>query len=344
MRIPKLNNWHIKHNAIMTPLWNAMTPEKYTSWKSEHIHTKNKASVFDNSYMGKYEIKGKHSRDFINRIFTSDVEINNTKYGLLLNMKGCIMDDVRCYNVSKDQYIFRVNPINMDKINLHFKQQARYFSQIEITDMSDRLSLIRLQGPSSDEVFKSVYNTNPLKPSLCKLMNNSFVSKNNDDSYEIYAEDHIIESIWDEINKHSDVEPAGLLARTSLKLENVEPVYGLEMDENTTPLDSNLKWCMDMGGKYLGKERLDNYRPSNKLIGLICSSDIQPEHGLDLFDDNIKVGNITSGGYNPILNKNIAIGSIRNSSGIGPGVTLKYRKDNDYAFCKTLYGDRFVEK
>ena len=342
MKTLKLHRWHTELGAKMVPFANYLMPIKYKNMIQEHIHTREKASIFDVSHMGQIEISGTQSLKFIKHVFTSKIKKHGAKYGLILNKNGCILDDVICYHINMDKYMFCVNASNIEKIFNHFNIHTNKFPYVNICNVSHNISLLALQGPLAPKVFKDVLKADIPAPFSCKSFDNVFVAGTGytgEKGCEIYTTNTHIESIWNILLKHPDVKPAGLGARDTLRLEKRYPLYGNELNENVNPLDSNLKWCLDMDGKWLGKEIIDDYQPKFKLVGIKCNKGPVPRHEYKLYDKNEEkcIGEITSGSYSPILDQNIAIGRVIRSS-VKIGDDIKFKRGNKYVNGKVIKG------
>ncbi|MGA7367653.1 MAG: glycine cleavage system aminomethyltransferase GcvT [Nitrososphaeraceae archaeon] len=302
-------------------------PLQYSGIIDEHITTRSHVGIFDVSHMGRFEIKGDGSSDLLQSLLTNDVaQLHDYKalYSPMCNQEGGIIDDLIVYRKGKNEYILVVNASNRRKDYAWISSHLT--SNVEIHDTTFSTSLIAVQGPSANDL-------------MCKLINGTDVSElksfdmvdtnisgikcmvsrtgyTGEDGFEIMF-DSPVTKVWDallEAGKEYHIKPCGLGSRDSLRLEAGLLLHGIDMDENTTPLEVPLKWTVKFEkGDFIGKQTLLHKKVQRKLVGFeVLESKRIARHKNEVFlhqqnHDHIcnKIGTVTSGGFSPILHKSI---------------------------------------
>jgi len=315
---------HINLGAKIVPFAGYEMPLQYEGVIKEHLVVRNSVGIFDVSHMGEFMLSGEKATDFLNYIAINDVsklEVGQAQYSAMCYDDGGIVDDLLIYKYD-DHYMLVVNAANIEKdwqwMNKHL------FDGAELVDNSDDISLIALQGPKSKELLSTI------APKMADLAYYSFTElsykgKNitvgrtgytGEFGYEIYADNDIIPTIWDDLFKIGvdfDLKPAGLAARDTLRLELKYCLYGNDIDKTTHPYEAGLGWITKVDkGDFVGKKAiLDRKETMNRR--LVCVEMIEkaiPRQGYEIYIEEDKIGQFTSGGQSPSLGKGIGLAYI----------------------------------
>ena len=341
MKKTKLYNVHKKLNAKIIDFAGFLMPVQYTSIISEHKAVRNSVGVFDVSHMGKIFIEGEDSLDFIQHITINDASklfAGRVQYSAMCYSDGGIVDDLLVYKFNNNKFMFVVNAANIEKDfnwmneNLDFRLDGNVFD-IKINNFSNEYSLIAVQGPNSKEVILRICDSDLEKQKIEELeyyyftiakaagieMIISRTGYTGEIGYELYftGDDSDAEKIWNAIfdsGKEFNIEPAGLAARDSLRLEMGFCLYGNDIDKTTNPLEAGLGWITKLKkDEFIGKDALLKIKSEGlirKLSPMVSEEKAFPRHGYDITANGEKIGTITSGTVSPVLDKPIALGYI----------------------------------
>ena len=312
---------HVGLGAKVIPFGGYEMPVSYSSGiKSECMAVRNDVGIFDVSHMGQIRIEGKNVFEFLQNVLTNDIAKLNeydAQYTAICNHNGGIIDDLILYK-EKNSYLLIVNASNIDKDYNWLKNNKS--NEIIITNLSDEYSLIAIQGPNSRSLIEDI--TNQKQEQKFYTYKNSLYDNNKiiisrtgytgELGYEIIGSHKIISELW-KVAIEKGATPCGLASRDVLRMEMKYCLYGSDLNNNTTPIESGLGWITSFKkGDFIGREAiLKKDTPERK--NLICFEMIErgiSRHGYDIIIDESKVGNVTSGTHSPILNKSIGIGYI----------------------------------
>jgi len=296
-------------------------PVQYEGILKEHDACRNKAALFDTSHMGEFFFEGNLLFSGINDATTVDVltlPIGKCKYGFLLNKDGGVIDDLIIYKAGEERLMFVVNA---SRINIDFKTINDQLHNGVFTDASDQTSKIDIQGPKAKEILQELVSFD-----LNELGFFSFAETDIMDSfaivsrtgytgelgYELYIDNKVAPLVWDKLVNRGAV-PAGLGARDVLRLEMGYSLYGQELDENTTPIEAGVGFFVKYDKHFTGKEALLKQKEEGaprKSIPFTTNSKRAPRHGMDIFQNDQKIGVVTSGTFSPCVSSGIGIGSV----------------------------------
>ena len=327
MKKTSLYENHIELNAKIIDFAGYGMPISYPKGINNECHSvRNKAGVFDVSHMGQILIEGDNCFDFVQRLTTNDVskiDIGQCQYTAMCNEAGGIIDDLILYKLESG-FLFVVNASNIEKdYNWILKNNNK---QNRILNLSDKISLIALQGPDSRKILS---NFSDFKNIISKLDFYQFsnFSNSNDISiisrtgytgelgFEIYGSHRYIKKLWEDLIDRYEVKPIGLAARDILRLEMCYRLYGNDMDDNINPYECGLGWIVDKAGGFIGDA---NVKPSidKKLIALCVNDKGIPRRGYKICNLKEEIGYVSSGTFSPTLNKGIALGYVESKSNI----------------------------
>ena len=315
-------------------------PVQFKSIIEEHKNVRENAGLFDVSHMGEVFVSGKDSLRFLNKIVPQDIsKLYDSKavYCQLTNENGGLIDDLIIYKLEDYKYLLIVNAARIDEDVNWFIRNSLDFD-VYIDNQSHNYSLLAVQGPKAEKVLRKIgYNLEQdfFTIKETKLDNiDVMVSRTGytgEDGFEILLKNKDVQKMWDlllEKGQEYNLMPIGLGARDTLRLEAALHLYGNDLNETTTPIEAGLSWSVpkdkieDYNGKEVIMEQIKN-GTEKKLIGLKMISRAIPRHEHEIFFNGDKVGVVTSGGFAPSLNQNIALGYVKNIKEICIDTTLQ---------------------
>ncbi len=322
---------HKKLGAKIIEFGPWLMPVYYTSVIEEHNTVRNRVGLFDVSHMGEFTIKGKDALVFVQRLITNDtshLDNNQALYTPICNDKGTIIDDLLVYKFSDERFMLVVNASNIEKDYKWIEEIARRFGKdIVLKDISDETSLLALQGPKSQEILQKVTN---LDLSQIKYYwfqegtvegSQAIISRTGytgEDGLEIYIKPEYAPKVWNrilEIGKEEGIKPIGLGARDTLRLECAMLLYGNDIDETKTPLETNIAWAVKFNQEdFIGKEALLKQKEEGvkqRLVGFELIERGIPRHNYPILKDGKRIGIVTSGSFSPTLKKGIGLGYVK---------------------------------
>jgi glycine cleavage system T protein (aminomethyltransferase) len=334
MKKTKLFDVHKKLNAKIVEYAGFLMPVQYSSIIAEHKAVRNSVGVFDVSHMGEVFIEGKNALDFVQYITTNDASKlfpGRVQYSAMCYTDGGIVDDLLVYKLDDKKFMLVINAANIDKdvswMDENLTNQAPNKFDVKINNLSDDYSLIAVQGPKSKEVIKKICNielnleyyhfTNAKIAGVDMII--SRTGYTGETGYELYftGDETTAEKIWNavfEAGEEFNIEPAGLAARDSLRLEMGFCLYGNDIDKSTNPLEAGLGWITKLNkNEFIGKDALLEIKSGGlkrKLTPMIAEEKAFPRHGYQITSGGEKIGEVTSGTVSPILEKPIALGFV----------------------------------
>lgn len=320
---------HLSLGAKLVGFAGYEMPVKYTNLIEEHNAVRNECGIFDVSHMGEIMVTGAEALKAVNLITTNDAQKltdGKCQYTLLCTDAGGVIDDVIVYRMNSEEFLICVNGSNREKA---FKWITEKVSDMAtVRDASDDYALIAVQGPTSTEALKAIVDEEILtsiKPfhfiSVDISGKKAIVSRTGytgELGFELYLPTDLATDIWNKLMATADetgILPCGLGARDTLRLEMGYPLYGNELNEESTPLSGGLGRFVALDSKddFIGKSALlkeANEGSSKVLVGLEMEGRAIARGGYEITKDGITVGHITSGTFSPTLNRPIAVGYV----------------------------------
>lgn len=332
MKKTLLYDIHLKGNAKMVSFHDYVMPLYYDTIINEHHCVRKNAGLFDISHMGRFEIAGENALRFIQHIITNDagkLKDMQVQYSPACNEQGGILDDILIYKWQPDHFMMVVNCANKEKDFAWFQRQAAFYPRVELMDVTDTLSLIALQGPLSSHMLentlsrkldclKRFYFGNFVWDDIRMII--SRTGYTGEDGFEIFVNAQHLVKLWNLLmdkNCQSGLKPAGLGARDTLRLEAGLLLYGNDMDETVTPLETTIDWTVKFDkDTFLGRDALLRQKQrgvDRKLAGFEMLDRGIPRHGYPVFKGNEIIGKVTSGSFSPSTNKNVGLCLIKSS-------------------------------
>jgi aminomethyltransferase len=320
-----LHKWHVQQHALMVDFAGWSMPLHYGSQIEEHHAVRNDAGMFDVSHMGVIDIEGEQSANFLRHLLANDIarlkHPGTALYTCMLNEHGGIIDDLIMYWINASTYRLVVNASTREKDLEWIKKQAIPYDNVNITLYQD-LSIIAVQGPNAIQKLVQAFpklksSIISLKPFHCLLVEDpplliSRTGYTGEDGVEIILPNKEALSFWETLITY-DVRPIGLGARDTLRLEAGLNLYGQDMDETVTPLESNLSWTVAFEPNernFIGRRALVAQLKegvTKQLLGLILQDRGVLRHDQLIFSGEQLLGKITSGSFSPTLNQSIAL-------------------------------------
>ncbi len=284
--------------------------------KKEHEWVRSNVGLFDVSHMGQVSIKGTGAREFLEKLTPSSYKklgINRVKYSVLTNENGGIIDDLMVTKTAEDEFHLVVNAGCKDKDIAWIKQHLP--PDIEFTHYDD-WALLALQGSKSESVIRDVLGVDLSDLPYMALWYEDYtiffsrLGYSGEDGFEISMPNDKALEVWEKLLSHDDVKPIGLAARDSLRLEMGYPLYGHDINANTTPLEADLAWVMGKDNKgFIGADKI--FPPTKKRVGVKLTGKGIAREGAEIRDKQDKViGKLTSGGFSPTLGASIGQGYV----------------------------------
>lgn len=314
-------------------------PLHYGSQLEEHQQVRQQAGIFDVSHMNIVDIHGDSAKEFLRYILSNDIAKlaypGKALYTCMLNPQGGVIDDLIVYYQAPKQYRLVMNAGTREKDIAWIKQQAQSFS-VEIKPCEE-FAIIALQGPTAlqiaDNIFQRVIDTSisSLKPFHFVNYADGMIARTGytgEEGIEIIVASDKAVSLWQTLLQHG-AKPIGLGARDTLRLEAGYNLYGSDMDETTTPLESNLSWTVAFEPaerQFIGRNALINQKQQGnhkQFIGLVLSERGVLRHEQIVFVNQQPIGKITSGSFSPTLGLSIAMARIE----LSPGKTIENSND-----------------
>ena len=327
-----LYNWHASHGARMVDFAGWSMPVQYTSIVEEHQATRTGAGAFDISHMGRLAVTGPDAATFLDCLLTrrvTDMRPGMIHYSLICNADGGILDDVLVYRRQDDrdepQFSLVVNASNRAKIVDWLKDRVTEFAA-RVAEDTLATAMIALQGPRAAAIADKVSGG-----AIGKLKNyrgmtgtfagvESYLSRTGytgEDGCEIICTADAAPAVWGELLEH-DVQPCGLGARDTLRLEAAMPLYGHELDESINPIQAGLRFAVNMKEReFIGRDALaavaaDPRHPIR--VGLHIEERRVARQGAAVQHGRKTVGEVTSGTFSPTLERPIAMAYVHPES------------------------------
>ncbi len=317
-----LYDQHVKLKAKLVPFAGWDMPVQYNNLKEEVLAVRNNVGMFDVSHMGEFWVRGKQALDFVDHLVTNDIknaETNKAIYSPLCREDGTVIDDLIVYKLAADNILICVNASNIEKDWQWILSQKGTF-QCELSNESDHYSLIALQGPKADSILKKiglltndvnfVYYSAKEFPYQNEKVIIARTGYTGEDGFELFCSHKMANTLWEKFLSLG-VTPCGLGARDVLRLEVCYPLYGHELNDEVTPLDSSLKWTVKMNKtQFIGKDALAKYQPRFQLVKLNLEKAIPRQDYLIENSEGQVIGKVTSGTMSVVTNSGIALAHI----------------------------------
>ena len=345
LKTTPLLDLHKELGAKLVPFAGWNMPIQFAGVLSEHTCVRERVGLFDVSHMGEIEVKGKDAKKFLQFLLSNNVEKmfdGSILYSLMCYETGGVVDDLLAYRFSENHYFLCVNASNSDKDYDWIARHASSFN-VNIKNTSSETSQLALQGPDAKNVLQSLCDISLDDLSYYNfrkgMVNNveSLISRTGytgEDGFELYLSPEKVSEVFRSLMEQGrsyGVQPIGLGARDTLRIEMGYPLYGNEIDNNPTPLDAGLGWVIKFDkGEFLGRGSLlkqkEQGSPRRKLVGLKLLTRGVPRAHYQVFKNGESVGEVTSGTFSPTLNTGVGLCYVSSEySDIGNHLDVKIR-------------------
>jgi len=329
MKNTALSETHIKAGAKMVPFAGYNMPVQYAGINSEHETVRKAVGVFDVSHMGEFILKGDSALDLIQRVSSNDASKlydGKVQYSCLPNKDGGIVDDLLVYRIDEKTYMLVVNASNIEK---DWNWISQFNTEgVVMKDISDRTSLLAVQGPKAAEALQSLTDIDLASMEYYTFKKGTFAGVDNvivsatgytgAGGFELYFDNEHAEFIWNAVFKAGEpfgIKPIGLGARDTLRLEMGFCLYGNDIDDKTSPLEAGLGWVTKFNKEFTNSAALQEQKAagiSQKLVGFEMIDRGIPRHDYEIVDaDGNVIGKVTSGTQSPSLQKAIGLGYVK---------------------------------
>jgi len=325
---------HVELGAKMVPFAGYEMPIQYPSGiRAEHKRVRETVGVFDVSHMGEVVVKGEGALEYLNKITLNDVSklnVGQAHYSAMCYEDGGIVDDLLVYRF-EDYYLCVINASNIEKdVEWMLKHKT---DNVEVINVSDEWTQIAVQGQKAEETLQKLTDVNlsEIKYYWFKedilagvKMIISRTGYTGEPGFELYYKKEDSVAVWDKVfeaGAEFNIEPIGLGARDSLRLEKKMALYGNDIDHTTNPIEAGLGWITKLDkGDFIGRDAIVKVKEegtTRKLVSLLFDDKKAfPRAGYEIVDENEQViGKITSGTISPILDQGIAMAYVQKEHG-----------------------------
>jgi aminomethyltransferase len=322
-----------------------LMPIQYKSIRAEHLRVRTTVGVFDVSHMGEFYVTGPDREAFVDYVTVNDVKSlshGQVHYSCMCMPNAGIVDDLLVYRFP-DKIMLVVNASNAEKDWNWLVKNKR--GDVQLRNASDEITLLAVQGRYAAPIVQKLTQTDLSQIKYYWFAEGnvagakSIISRTGytgEDGFELYFANADAIKIWDalfEAGRPYEIEPIGLGARDSLRLEMKMCLYGNDIDETTNPLEAGLGWITKLNkGDFIGRQTLLGVKAqgvTRKLVGMEVEGEGFPRHGYPILSANGKsdvIGTVTSGTVSPMLNKGIAMGYVPSDLGaVGSDVRVDVR-------------------
>ena len=350
LKTTSLHDRHMGLKARMVPFAGYSMPLQYTGIVDEHMAVRERAGLFDVSHMGEIFVRGPQSAAFVQHLVTNDadrLEDGQAMYTVMCNHSGGILDDLLVYRLNEQAFMLVVNAANT--ADDFAWMSANNPMGADLHDVSDYIALLALQGPSALDIASAIMpypiaelpSYRFLRPDPGSFMGfqKVIISRTGytgESGLEIYVEAENAGVLWDalmEAGTSMGLQPAGLGARDTLRLEAGYCLYGNELSEQVNPYEARLGWVTKLSkDDFIGKPALGAVKTQGvlrTLVGLRVNGRGIPRAGYEVVDtDGRTIGEVTSGTQSPMLKCGIALAFVHNQpayTSVGSQLQIRIR-------------------
>ncbi|MGB1448304.1 MAG: glycine cleavage system aminomethyltransferase GcvT [Flavobacteriaceae bacterium] len=354
MKKTQLNETHHGLGAKMVSFGGFEMPVSYSSIKEEHLCVREKLGVFDVSHMGEFFVEGPKALDLLQYACSNDISKlvpGKAQYNYFPNKEGGIVDDLIVYQLAEEHYLLVVNASNIEKdwawinsLNTQFNASLR--------NASDDYSLLAVQGPKAIEAMQSLTSIDLAALPFYAHATTTFAGLEDiliattgytgSGGVEIYCKNTVVEQLWEAVFSAGEafgIQPIGLAARDTLRLEMGYCLYGNEINDTSSPIAAGLGWVTRPVTGFVNAPMIEQQKKqgtSEKLVGFELIDRGIPRTGHLIVDENEQpIGQVTSGTQSPSLNKAIGLGYVP-ADKAAPGSTIHLQIRNKVLAAKVV--------
>lgn len=323
-----LYDCHVKQKGKIVPFAGFLLPVQYeTGVIAEHMAVRQTAGMFDVSHMGEILISGKDALENLQNLLTNDfvkMNIGQVKYSPMCLESGGVIDDLLVYKQAEDKYLLVVNAANHQKDVEWIKRNLH--GQVELEDLSEQIAQIALQGPRAEEILRTLTKAESIPVKYYSFIENCFIDGINtlisrtgytgEDGFELYVDVSDVVKLWEILLEKGEplgLIPCGLGARDTLRLEAAMPLYGHEMNESITPLETGLDFAVKLDKEsFIGRDALISNKADRKRIGLKMVDRGIARENCPVYINDTLLGYTTSGTFSPYFAYPVAMAIVKN--------------------------------
>jgi aminomethyltransferase len=320
---------HVEAGAKLVPFAGWEMPVQYVGIRDEHLAVRGSAGIFDVSHMGQVETRGPQAQEFLQRMLSNDVakmDVGGAQYSVLCREDGGVLDDLFSYRLDTDRYLTVTNASNHDRDFGWMRSHAGSFD-VEVVDRHADFAMLAVQGPGAREAVQAVSDS-PLPARLRadhRVLSGSEAivcgtGYTGEDGVEILLAPGDAPAVWDALVRRG-VQPAGLGARDTLRLEVCFPLYGNDLMETRGPIEAGLGWCCKEDTEFIGCDAVRAARdagPQERLAPFVVTGQGIPRQGNPV----VGGGEVTSGTFSPCLEVGIGMAYVPSESA-APGTQIE---------------------
>lgn len=315
---------HVAAGARIVPFAGFDMPVQYVGVREEHVGTRTSAGLFDVSHMGEVRFRGPNAENALSWLLSNAVRKiapGQAQYSAMCNERGGVVDDVFVYRVAADDFLVCVNAANRAKD--YAWMVANNPSGAEIVDEGDDWAQLAIQGPKAVDIVDRLvgFDAHSVPRHHFRIERFAGVAGcivartgyTGEDGFEVFIPAGSAVPVWDEVmaSGAGAIQPVGLGARDTLRLEVRNALYGHELDDDTSPLQAGLAWIVKLAkpGGFVGSDAIAARWNTDRdvLVGMTIEGKRIARENMDVFVDGKKVGRVTSGTLGPSVGKPVCL-------------------------------------
>jgi aminomethyltransferase len=333
---------HVEAGAQMVEFGGWSMPLQYSSMRDEHLAVRQRAGLFDVSHMGEFRIAGPAALEALEGVVTNrvgDLETGQARYNVVCNTNGGIIDDALVYRKGENDFMVVVNagprPTDLE----HFR--AVVGTAAPVDDLTLETALVAVQGPAALGILQPLADIDLEAVGYYHFQDGqldgiattfSRTGYTGEDGFELFVGSDDAVAVWDrvmEAGAAAGIQPCGLGARDTLRLEAAMRLSGQDIDGTTNPLEAGLGWAVKLDkGDFVGRDALLTVKqegPARAFVGLELEGRAIARHGYAIRDGDALVGEVTSGTFSFTLGKAVAMGYVETASKESPDLSVDVR-------------------
>jgi aminomethyltransferase len=306
-------------------------PYKFTSTEAEHLATRTAAGLYDVYHQGMVDIKGKDAEALLQTTCVNDlarISDGQVLYSSVTNEQGGMIDDLMIYRVASDHFFLSPTPSRVDAVVAHLTEQARGLNAY-VTNLVSGTGFISVQGPNSRAIVSSISDTDISTEALPYYTFTAatvvevpgFLARtgySGEVGFEFFYPVEYGMHVWNAVfdaGQDFGLVPCGLGALRSVRMEKRYPLYGLDLNETTSPLEANLGWTVRFGkGEFIGRDALQRQKDAGVTRQLVAieleNLESLPVPGNAITANGEAVGSVTSADRGYFVGRTIALGYV----------------------------------
>ncbi len=318
---------HASLHAKFGPFGGWELPIYYSSILQEHQAVRTAVGVFDVSHLGHLEVAGSQAESQLQQLFTQDLTrlaAGRAIYSPMLTPEGAILDEMILYRLASDRFRVVVNAANGDKVLAWVA--GHLHAPVLVQDFREKFGTLAVQGPKAvrlverlaaeplAHVLRYSVRSGAIAGKVALLARTGYTGE---DGFELFVAVEDLKPVWNALLKAGQtdgIQPIGLGARDTLRLEAGLPLGGTDLDEKTTPLEAGLEWAVAWDkGPFIGREALERQRQqgiARRLVGFRLKAAGIPRTGCPIFRQGQPIGRVTSGTFLPTVGQAIGMGYV----------------------------------